>query len=78
MKMQNRTTALIAIATGAIVIAVIASQRSRPSTRRPSVIYDYGDRSGFPRGLETSRGLASDFEVPADFRKPEALRAYAW
>jgi len=77
MNMQNRTTALIAIATGAIVIGLIAAQQSRPSMRRLPEFHDYGGRSGFPQGLEASRGLAGDFEVPADFRTPEALRPYA-
>ena len=75
MRMRTRNAALIAIATGAIAIALIAAQRSRPSTRRRHESHDYSHRSGFPKGLEASRGLASDFEVPADFRTPEALRA---
>ena len=39
-------------------------------------LQDYSDRSGFPRGIEQSHGAASDFEVPRDFRTPEALRPY--
>ncbi|MBV9076625.1 MAG: cyclase dehydrase [Methylobacteriaceae bacterium] len=41
----------------------------------PSV--NYSDRSGFPRGLEASRGAARSFEVPRDFRTPAPLRPYA-
>jgi hypothetical protein len=37
---------------------------------------DYSDRSGYPKGIEQSRGAASDFEVPRDFRTPEALQPY--
>jgi hypothetical protein len=77
MKIRNHTAALVAIAAGAIAIALIASQRSQRSTRRPRDFYDYSNRSGFPQWLDASRGLASDFEVPADFRTPEALRPYA-
>ena len=39
-------------------------------------LQDYSDRSGFPRGIAQSHGAASDFEVPRDFRTPEALRPY--
>lgn len=39
-------------------------------------LQDYSDRSGFPRGIKQSHGAASDFEVPRDFRTPEALRPY--
>jgi len=38
--------------------------------------YDYGDRSGMPLAPEEMRGAASDFEVPRDFRTPEALRPW--
>ena len=37
---------------------------------------DYFYRTGLPRGIEASRGLARDLEVPADFRIPEPLRPY--
>jgi hypothetical protein len=37
---------------------------------------DYSDRSGYPKGIQQSRGAASDFQVPQDFRTPEALRPY--
>lgn len=35
---------------------------------------DYSDRSGWPRGIEASRGAARDFQVPLDMRAvPEAM-----
>lgn len=37
---------------------------------------DYGDRTGFPMGVERSRGAARDFVPPADFRTPDALRSW--
>lgn len=48
-------------------IAFAASQkRHSPSAGRK---LDYGDRSGFPGGLERARGAALDsFETPVDFR----------
>ena len=38
--------------------------------------FDYAGRSGFPRSPRSMRGAASDFEPPADFRIPEALRPW--
>jgi hypothetical protein len=38
--------------------------------------FDYRDRSGFARSPRSMRGAASDFEVPADFRIPDALRPW--
>jgi len=35
---------------------------------------DYSDRSGFPMGVEASRGMARDFNAPRDMRTPEPLR----
>jgi hypothetical protein len=43
---------------------------------RPSVTHDYSDRSGFSRSPQAMRGAARDFEIPRDFRTPEALRPY--
>ena len=45
--------------------------RSRPMRR-----IDYRGRSGYPREPGAMRGAARDFEVPPDFRIPEALRPY--
>ena len=37
--------------------------------REPTSGRDYSDRSGLPRGLKASRGMArQDFETPADYR----------
>jgi hypothetical protein len=37
---------------------------------------DYSRRSGFARPPQQMRGAASDFQVPRDFRAPEAMRPY--
>jgi hypothetical protein len=37
---------------------------------------DYSGRSGFPLGVEASRGAASDAPIPADMLTPELLRPY--
>jgi len=40
----------------------------------PAVMADFRRRSGLPKPPGAMRGAASDFEVPADMRTPEALR----
>lgn len=43
-------------------------------TRGPKSERDYSDRSGFPRGVAASRGLArADFQPPHDFRAEGTL-----
>jgi len=43
---------------------VKAAHRREPGSDR-----DYSDRSGLPRGVQASRGLArEDFDIPADYR----------
>jgi hypothetical protein len=46
------------------------AQRQQQPTR------DYSMRSGFPRGVDASRGLAADAVIPADMRTPEPLRPW--
>jgi hypothetical protein len=70
----------IAIANVAAVTAldVMCAQQLSATRRRQSMpARDYSDRSGLPRGVEASRGLAGDADIPADFRTPEPLRPYA-
>lgn len=50
----------------------LTSQKSLSGRDAP----DYGDRTGYPRGMGASRGAARDFRVPTDFRVPEPLRPY--
>ncbi len=55
-------TALDVIATN----AVLAAHRRTPPPPR-----DYSGRSGFPLGIEASRGIARrDFQIPPDFHAP--------
>ncbi|HZH11458.1 MAG TPA: cyclase dehydrase [Microvirga sp.] len=75
----NRTNVGIAMAAVAGVTALdvyCAQTLSRESPHPLPPMQDYSDRTGFPRGVDQSRGAASDFEVPQDFRTPEALRPY--
>ncbi len=61
--------AALAFVLGVTVVDVIAAQavsgqhrRGRRATR------DYGDRSGFPQGLEQARGRARDFRTPREYQ----------
>ena len=64
---------LLSLAVGVAVIAY--SQRTRRSV--PPPLRDYSGRSGFPRGVEASRGLAADAVIPNDFKTPAPLRPLA-
>ena len=77
---QDRVAIALGAVAGATVLDVLCAKaltdeatkdRSR-LTRR----IDYRDRSGYPRAPAAMRGVAGDFEVPPDFRIPEALRPY--
>jgi len=69
--------AMANVAGAAAVDALAAKQLSAIRRRQQQPIVDYSNRSGFPRGLEASRGLAANAEIPADFRTPAALRPFA-
>jgi hypothetical protein len=50
---------------------VIAAAMTGTAHKRVAPPRDYSDRSGFPRGLEATRGLARrDFATPPDYRAP--------
>ena len=77
---QSRAQALIAgaaIVTAAALAAAVL--HSRQKARRPQRVYDYSDRSGFPRPPHEMRGIA---RRPTDARslteasavQPAALR----
>ena len=72
---HNVGLALAAVA-GVTVLDIICAQALSANAAQPQRIYDYSDRSGLPGGPNAMRGAASDFEVPRDFRAPEALRPY--
>ena len=54
----------------------LSADRQQQQRRLQQAARDYSDRSGFPGGVQAARGAASDFEAPADFRTPEALRPW--
>ena len=75
-KKGNVGIAMAAVAGVTALDVYCAQTLSRESPHPLPPLQDYSDRSGFPRGIEQSHGAASDFEVPRDFRTPEALRPY--
>ena len=75
-KKDNVAIALAAVA-GVTALDVYCGQVLSGESKEPlPPMRDYSDRSGLPRSPEAMRGAASDFEVPRDFRQPEALRPW--
>ena len=66
----------MAMVAGVAALDAYAAYAASRSGHAPALSYDYSTRSGFPAPPEQMRGLASDFEVPEDFRTPEALRPF--
>jgi hypothetical protein len=71
---DNNVLALTALAAVTAVDVACARGLQAEKGDRKTAIVNYGNRSGFPRGLDAARGAARDFKVPDDFRIPEALR----
>ncbi|MGH1570347.1 cyclase dehydrase [Methylobacterium sp. P31] len=72
----NLAAATAAVA-GVTLLDVVCAQGLAAEKRlAPPGKFNYANRSGFPRPARAMRGAASDFEVPADFRIPEALRPW--
>jgi hypothetical protein len=75
-KEGNVGIAMAAVAGVTALDVYCAQTLSRESPHPLPPMQDYSDRTGYPRGIEQSHGAARDFEVPSDFRTPEALRPY--
>jgi hypothetical protein len=75
-KRRNLAIAMANVAGAAAVDVLAAQQLSAVARRQQQPTVDYSNRSGFPRGVEMSRGLAKDAEIPEDFRTPAALRPF--
>ena len=76
LRRTNLAAATAAVA-GVTALDVVCAQGLIDEKRLalPSA-FSYARRSGFPRSPRLMRGAASDFESPADFRIPEALRPW--
>jgi hypothetical protein len=71
----KRMNACIAFAAlgGVTLLDIIAATSQTALHRRKGPVRYYSDRSGLPRGIEASRGLArKDFQTPADLRAEPA------
>jgi hypothetical protein len=75
-KRGNVALALASVAGVTALDVYCAQTLSRESPIPLPPLRDYSHRSGFARSPERMRGAASDFEVPRDFRQPEALRPW--
>lgn len=76
MRRRTQNAAWVAIALGAIAMTILASRRVATTARPMLPARDYSNRSGFPLGIEASRGAAKDAMIPSDYRTPPALRPY--
>ena len=76
-KRGNVGIALAAVAGVAALdlVTAVALHRRHSRGAKGGEPRDYGDRSGWPKGLEASRGAAADFAKPADMRAVPAAAA---
>jgi hypothetical protein len=67
---RNNAAIATALVIGITLLDVVAFAGVKAAHRRePGRGRDYSDRSGLPRGLHSSRGLArEDFKTPSDYR----------
>lgn len=75
-KKGNVGIAMAAVAGVTALDVYCAQTLSRESPVPLPPMQDYSDRTGYPKGIQQAHGAASDFEVPGDFRIPDALRPY--
>jgi hypothetical protein len=73
-KKRNLAIAMANVATVTALDVLAAQQLGEVSHRQEMPTRDYSDRSGFPRGLEASRGAARNAPIPPEFKTPEALQ----
>lgn len=67
-KKQNVYLALTAVGILTAIDYACAKALSQRHAYQGGVTPDYRHRSGFPLGLESARGAAHDFELPADMK----------
>ena len=76
-KRRNLAIAMANVAGVTALDVLAARQLGAVARRQQQPVVDYSHRSGFPQGVEASRGLAANAAIPADFRTPPALRPLA-
>jgi hypothetical protein len=67
---RHNAAVATALVVGITLLDIIAYTGVKAAHRRPpGSDRDYSDRSGWPRGVQASRGLArKDFQIPSDYR----------
>jgi hypothetical protein len=76
-QMDNLLIAIAAVA-GVTAVDIICADTLSRETRKPMrPLADYRNRSGYPMGMDKSRGAARDFAVPKGFRTTDLLRPFA-
>lgn len=66
---RNNVGIALAAVIGVTLLDIVCAQGLTARHKRDhGQSRDYSDRSGWPRGIEASRGAASDFQVPLDMR----------
>lgn len=79
-KRGNAAIAMAAVLGAALADVVCAQaltqQNAQQGRKQQRAVRDYGHRSGYPSGVASARGAVADYEAPANFRTPEALRPW--
>ena len=65
---RNRTVAIAAVLGITAIDLVTALALTSEMTEKKGETRDYSDRSGFPRGVESARGMAGEEAIPRDFQ----------
>ena len=72
----SRAGTLVALLAVTAVDLYCAEGLRRERLQRQARPHDWSGPSGYPKGIDASRGAARDLEVPNDMRTPEALRPW--
>lgn len=72
----SRAGTLVALLAVTAIDLYCAEGLRRERLQRQARPHDWSGRSGYPKGMEASRGAARDLQVPDDMRTPEALRPW--
>jgi hypothetical protein len=71
---RDNVVLALAVVLGVTALDVVAAQGTTSRHRRKNGQQrNYDDRSGYPKGIESSRGAAKDLKVPADMRAAPVL-----
>ncbi|MCP8937106.1 hypothetical protein NK718_01115 [Alsobacter sp. SYSU M60028] len=70
---RGNAAAALALVLGVTLLDAATAASLRGKTRRSGRPRDYGNRSGYPKGLSASRGAARDLVKPDDMRAAPAV-----